>query len=72
MILNCFEIIKYIESEINGFDDSIYVVDYSINNIILSINSCFDWEKLTDNITQNFPQGNFSFSVIGLDLNINW
>ena len=72
MILNCFEIIRYIENEINGFDDSIYIVDYSMNHIILSINSCFDWNNLTDNIIKNFPQGNFNFSVIGLDLNINW
>lgn len=72
MILNCFNIIREIEKETNGFDDSIYIVDYNINNVKLSINSTFDWEKLTNKIMEKFPQGTFSFTVIALILTITW
>ena len=72
MILNCFNVMEFIENESGGFDDSIYIVKYTVNSIVLSINSCFDWESLCDKIVEQFPQGDFEFSVIGLDLNINW
>ena len=50
MIFNTFNLERFIEKQIGGFDDSVYVVNSNINSITLSINSVFDWEKLTDDI----------------------
>jgi len=72
MILNVFNVINEIEKQIGGFDDSIYVFDSSIDSVKLSINSTFDWEKLADELQKTFPQANFEFAVIGLDLIIDW
>lgn len=72
MIFNTFNLERFIEKQIGGFDDSVYVVNSNINSITLSINSVFDWEKLTDDIEKEFKQTDFSFTVVGLDLIISW
>ena len=72
MILNTFNVINEIRKYVDEFDDSIYIIDSSINQVKLSINSVFDWEILTNKLKKNFPQAEFNFSVIGLDLIINW
>ncbi|MBR6252670.1 MAG: hypothetical protein IKR04_02380 [Clostridia bacterium] len=72
MILNTFNVINEIRKSVGEFDDSIYIIDSSINQVKLSINSIFDWESLTNELEKGFPQANFSFLVIGLDLIINW
>lgn len=72
MILNTFNVINEIRKYVGEFDDSIYIIDSSINQVKLSINSVFDWESLTNKLEKNFPQAEFNFSVIGLDLIINW
>ena len=72
MILNTFNVINEIHKYVDGFDDSIYIIDSSINQVKLSINSVFDWESLTNKLKKTFPQAEFNFSVIGLDLIINW
>lgn len=72
MILNTFNVINEIRKYVDGFDDSIYIIDSSINQVKLSINSVFDWESLTNKLKKTFPQAEFNFSVIGLDLIINW
>lgn len=72
-VLNVFNLREYIEEEVSGFDEnSIYVVDQSINQIILHVNSIFDWEGLAEKIEKKFPQGDFEFVMVGLDLTINF
>lgn len=72
MILNTFNVQRKIEEFVGEFDDSIYIVDYSTNQVQLSINSVFDWEGLTEELTEAFPQADFEFNVIALVLTINW
>lgn len=72
MILNVFNVERAIEDLVGGFDDSIYIIDSNINTVKLSINSVFDWESLANELTDLFPQADFIFNVIGLDLIIGW
>lgn len=72
MILNTFNVINEIRKSVYEFDDSIYIIDSSINQVKLSINSVFDWESLANELEKTFPQAEFDFLVIGLDLIINW
>lgn len=72
MILNTFNVQRFIETNIGGFDDSVYIVDYNTNQIIVSIDSMFNWEELANDIETAFPQTDFKFIVIGLDLIITW
>ena len=72
MILNTFNVQEFIKNQLGGFDDSIYIIDYSMNSVNLSINSVFDWESLAEEIEKHFPQGDFKFNVIALDLIISW
>ena len=72
MILNVFNVIRQIEKIHGGFDDSVYIIDYSINQVKLSINSVTDWESIVDELQEIFPQANFKCIVIVLDLIINW
>ena len=69
MILNNFNVLKFIKNQdINDSD----IIDYTINNIKLSINPAFNWESLAESIEEHFPQGNFKFNATALDLIISW
>ena len=69
MILNTFNVQEFIKNQdINDSD----IIDYSINSVKLSINPAFDWESLAEEIEEHFPQGNFKFNVIALNLIITW
>ena len=72
MILNTFNVQRKIKEFVGEFDDSIYIVDYSMNQVQLSINSVFDWEGLTEELIKAFPQADFEFNVIAQTLTINW
>ena len=72
MLLNVFNVERFIRNEVGGFDDSIYIISTTLNKVELSINSVFDWESLADKLVDEFPEANFVFNVIALVLIIKW
>ena len=72
MLLNVFNVERFIRNEVGGFDDSIYVISTTLNKVELSINSVFDWESLADKLVDEFPEADFVFNVIALVLIIKW
>ena len=72
MLLNVFNVERFIRNEVGGFDDSIYIISTTLNKVELSINSVFDWESLADKLVDEFPEADFVFNVIALVLIIKW
>lgn len=72
MLLNVFNVERFIRNEVGGFDDSIYIISTTLNKVELSINSVFDWESLADKLVDEFPEADFVFNVIALVLIITW
>lgn len=72
MLLNVFNVERFIRNEVGGFDDSIYVISTTLNKLELSINSVFDWESLANKLIDEFPEADFVFNVIALVLIIKW
>ena len=71
MILNCFNVLRFLENRIKGVN-GIDIVDYSINCVKMSINDLFEAEILSEDIKRAFPQGNFNFEVVESELYIDW